>query len=172
MFSGADIQRMQQSATREAARNRREPVVLFSSRDAFEDWRSAPFLGEYKPAGWRPLKVHELRDVAGIGDRLWRVDGEDRALFFVDGSGWGADDEPALSVSQQKAVAVALHDWAEKLRHTVGVGIVEVGQFQAVLGVWIQRADYWERRTRQEERLEKRREKAYAARRRAVAGGR
>lgn len=157
MYSGAEIRRMQQEATRAAARERREPVVLYSEVDALDDWRSAPFLGEYRPAGWIPVTVDQLVNVPGVGARLWRVDGEDRALFFCDASGWGSDDELALSGQQQAELARALHGWAASNHETVGVGVVEAGQFQVVLAVWRQSRDYWALRQRHEDRLARRR---------------
>lgn len=59
-----------------------------------------------------------------------------RGTLFVDTSGWGSDSEPALSFRQQPAAILRVVDeWRER-GFTLYWGLVEVGQFQGVLGYW------------------------------------
>ena len=110
MMSASAIRSLSREAAEEAAAENKEPLVL--EPEDVEDWRtrcgvSIPNLGDHRPAGW---------DIVGDYDD-W---------LFVDKSGMGAPDEPALTISQfldRMEQLVAEHpDW--------GYGIVEEGQFQ------------------------------------------
>ncbi len=62
-----------------------------------------------------------------LDEQFTRVD-----TLFIDTSGWGQDDEPALSMSQ-------LGDRLRQLAEEHGpllLAMVEHGQFQGSLGVW------------------------------------
>lgn len=66
-----------------------------------------PNIGDYRPVGY------ELVDT-----------------LFVDKSGWGADDEPALTVGQL----------LDRLQVNKAYAVIEEGQFQRYLGEFIHRA--------------------------------
>lgn len=168
MFSGQQIHDFQQQAARRAARERVEPIVLYSGDDAWRDWRSAPFIGLHKPAGWRPVRVDELAGSEFLWRSAWRPDDDGELRFFCDSSGWGNDRELALSIGQQQHVALELQKWAKSARLTVGVALVELSQFQAVLSAFAQRADYWKIRERHDAALARRRARAAELRRKGV----
>jgi hypothetical protein len=65
-----------------------------------------PFIGSRTPKGWRKIDS-----------------------WFVDTSGWGAPNEPALTPRQL----------AEKLKPGLGYALTEVGEFQGYLGVFERR---------------------------------
>lgn len=98
MFGLATIRRMSKEATMRARRQRLAPV-----NPAHQSGTRVPFLGDYVPAGY-----------AAVGDP-----------FMVDGSGWGADDEPAMT---QAAFVAHCHAHPAQF-----FGIVEAGQFQVVV---------------------------------------
>ena len=68
-----------------------------------------PFLATYKPKGWK--KVEDL---------------------FCDASGFGSENEPALTIRALKAKMLEYLDKPE----TYGYGILECGQFQCYVGVY------------------------------------
>jgi hypothetical protein len=136
MFSGAQILKFQHEASVKAARNHLSPHVIFSPETAFDDWRSAPFVGEHVERPWRVIEQHEFKDDVELSRALWPSPDDVGAIFLADTRGVGADDEPALSAAQQKAVAALLSAWASRHKLTVGVGLIEVGQFQAVVRVY------------------------------------
>lgn len=71
-----------------------------------------PNLGDHRPRGWK--LIEEL---------------------FVDSTGLGADDEPALSIRQFKDKLIEL----ERSDKAYGYGITEAGQFQLYVGVFERR---------------------------------
>jgi hypothetical protein len=105
MWSLEMIEHLNQQAAKKARRQHNEPTV--PTQEEIESYPPFPFpqLGPYVSPGWE------------------RVEGPE---WFVDSSGFGGDDEPALSVRQFKDV----------LRRYVtdnpdhGFAIVEAGQFQ------------------------------------------
>ncbi len=103
MMSPETIQSMQQDAHQQAADEGKTPYFVEQEDiDAWRAGRSLPFpfpnIGTYDPPGF-----------TAEGDAL-----------FVDSSGFGADDEPALSLSQM----------LDELRPGFGYAIVCEGQFQ------------------------------------------
>lgn len=115
MMSIESIRALSRKAALEAAANKREPFLL--EAEDLEDLRARvegaretngplfpfPFIGNYRPKGWKLVK-----------------------RLFVDTSGFGTDNEPALSVSKLAAA----------LESGFGYALVEVAQFQAYLGVF------------------------------------
>lgn len=131
MFSPEVIHDIQLTAAAEASRERREPLVPWEGADI----RMAPFLGEYVPAGWRPLKWDEVVVERPRGSDWWHGD---EATLFIDATGIGRDDEPCLTYRQA-------YGWVARLlastSETVGVGIREAGQFQVYLGLYVKDDD-------------------------------
>lgn len=60
--------------------------------------------------------------------------------LFVDSSGWGADDEPALSFTQQAREMRKLVEWYWSRGKTLFWGVTLAGQFQVHVGYWTGRA--------------------------------
>jgi hypothetical protein len=110
MMSLAAIQDESRRAARRAAKAALLPYVPIHE-DEVKTYPPFPFpnLGDHRPKGWK--LVEEL---------------------FVDSSGFGEDDEPALSISQLKDKLIKLQG-SDK---TYGYGITETGQFQLYLGVF------------------------------------
>lgn len=86
----------------------KEILVYFEATGRF----NIPFLGTYVPTGW-------IRD-------------DNIQPLFVDSSGFGAEDEPALTISQ---FVKRLETFA-KSTDPYGFGILEAGQFQLYIGVY------------------------------------
>lgn len=78
--------------------------------------------------------LEEVRRSKHIGDAAKQVDRQFKRLgtFFVDTSGLGRPDEPALAYSQ------LLEELKElcQIHGEIQTGIIEFGQFQAYLGAW------------------------------------
>lgn len=97
-------------AARESAARGEEPRLMvaadFNSNESLlRAFKQIPFLGGHTPRGWK--KIESL---------------------FVDSSGLGADDEPAMSIRQ----------FLVKVRNNgpgIGYSIEEVGQFQVYIRV-------------------------------------
>ena len=125
-----DIEQVQEEAREraiEAAREGQVPFVPWPGDYAnLETWqnvcRRLPYLGTYTPPGWLPRGVDTVLDYP----YEW---------FFVDATGLGGPDEPALDIDGFR------RKWGEFVRATDGDGrsyglsIAEVGQFQVQIQV-------------------------------------
>jgi hypothetical protein len=105
MLSLSAIQNLSDEAAQRAAEENREPYVFWDKDEVDRSVRSIPNLGSHVPKGW-----------SEFGDAL-----------FVDKSGMGADNEPALSLDQFKQEVKSIIDSHER---DIGFAIVEEGQFQ------------------------------------------
>jgi hypothetical protein len=76
-----------------------------------EHLRHIPNFGEYRPDGWK----------------LWDT-------YFVDSSGFGGEDEPAMTYSQFINVVKAN---TKAVGPGLGYAFIEVGQFQVVIGEFV-----------------------------------
>lgn len=110
MMDLATIQELNREAGEEARDAGREPYT-FSEFDVknlhngdLYPIRKIPRLGDYTPKGWK--KIDSL---------------------FVDSSGFGREDEPALTAQQ----------FAKKIERGLGYGIGSVGQFQLYIDVFV-----------------------------------
>lgn len=121
MMSLSTIRHMSEEAGREAAQRNMQPYVPYNEEDVQrmpggELWngkRGFPFphLGDHQPAGWTDT-------------------GES---YFVDSSGLGRDDEPALTWEQFNRRLIA--EVVQSPRR-LGLGITEVGQFQLYVSIF------------------------------------
>lgn len=114
MMHPAEIRHRSTEAAKKAAAENKEPFVFFDRKEV----RACPpfnfpFLGDYEPPGWSQLLEEDL---------------------FVDISGVGAPDEPALTVDQLKDELINL--LVKHKDETVGFAFSEVGQFQGHLRVY------------------------------------
>jgi hypothetical protein len=123
---------LNKKAGREARKESLEPKVL--SQDEIVELQdgnikpisSIPYLGTHVPSGWKKFNVNKYKDHFDFpswwyGRKILRS-GE----LWCDSSGFGAEDEPALTVSQfLKCVLVLL-----KINPKLGFGLHSTGQFQ------------------------------------------
>ena len=101
------IQQQARDAAIESAETNAVPFNYWTMDvDGFETF-PFPFLGDYVPDGWEEVDRH-----------------------FVDSSGYGANDEPALSGSQFREIIKTRN----ALDMATGWAIVQVGQFQVYVG--------------------------------------
>lgn len=108
MMSPSTIRTIQQEAAEKAATERRIPFVYWDGDDLAPPF-PFPNLGDYTPKGWE------------------RTD-----HFMVDSSGFGSPGEPALTTDQ---LVDKIKDTITKNPgKTIGWAVIEVGQFQVVLG--------------------------------------
>lgn len=114
MMSPSTIRSLNEEAAERAAQEGLTPYVFFDTvevdRAASRSRFPFPYIGDHEPEGWTEVERH-----------------------FVDSSGFGADDEPALSVRQFTRVLRDAIDEA-KGKHLVGWAIVSAGQFQVYVG--------------------------------------
>jgi hypothetical protein len=108
MMSSSQIAALSAKAARKAARTKGTPLLVeredvIDKTTLFEHLRQMPFLGTYEPEGWN--KVEEL---------------------FVDSSGFGAPDEPAMTQEQ----------FLKAVKPGLGYAITEAGEFQVYVGVY------------------------------------
>lgn len=99
MYSIEMIKQMNRDAAKAA--KGRSPYIAKCDRD--EGVLHCPNFGDYRPKGWKLVET-----------------------LFVDSSGWGGDDEPALSISS----------FIDKVRDGFGYAVIEQGQFQVCVGVF------------------------------------
>ncbi len=140
MYSLDYIRSSAKEQARAAAKQKREPIVLFSADTAYEDLRRAPYLGDYCPKGWRPVSPEWKVALVERGVRakaLFDGNGRSAGLWvFADATGVGGADEPALCTDELKLLASGLVEIAAERGAVVGVSIVEIGQFQVHLAVF------------------------------------
>jgi len=103
MWGLGTINYLNQQAARKARKRRRTPFVP-AGPEAVEGWPPFPSLGDYDPPGWERT------------EESW----------FVDKTGWGRNDEPALTLEQLKR---QLQEYIV-VNPGHGFGITEEGQFQ------------------------------------------
>lgn len=113
MMSQSYIDEIAAEAAAEAEAEGLEPeraesvLAHFKSHGSF----NIPFLGDYVPEGWERTTFEPL---------------------FVDSSGFGSDNEPALSVRQ---FVRKLEEYS-KARDHIALGIIEAGQFQLYVATY------------------------------------
>jgi hypothetical protein len=100
MVDLATINKMNRESGMKARKSGREPFVLRSDSDR-DDLRKIPNFGTYRPKGWHLVRT-----------------------LFVDSSGFGASDEPAMTFGQ----------FSKEAKVGYGYAIVEAGQFQVYIG--------------------------------------
>lgn len=111
MMDLATIRAISDRAAREAARAEKRPYIVFNA-DEVKTWKvfPFPFLGSYVPKGWRLIEK-----------------------LFVDKTGWGYESEPAMT---HAALRKRLIENCDK-KKTYGYALVEEGQFQVYVGVYV-----------------------------------
>jgi len=135
------IREIQAEETARAARLNKAPVVLFSVDTAVDDVRRAPWLGEYVHPNWRLADYGDFRDAIGLSDYA-AFDREPGIWLFIDKSGMGDRSEPALNGEELDELLPRLVERAEELDETIGVGIVEEGQFQIHIALYVRSVGY------------------------------
>jgi hypothetical protein len=104
MMGLAEIIRLNNKACEKAKKAKLLPYVIKDGdREKFPPF-PFPNFGDYRPKGW------EL-----VGE------------YFVDSSGFGMDDEPALSIDQ----------FLKKLKVGHGYALIEEGEFQVYVGEFV-----------------------------------
>jgi len=103
MMSLESIQEMNEEAEQRALEENIQPYVARCDGD--EGIREAPYIGDYQPAGWIKNDV-----------------------FFVDSSGFGGPDEPAMTFEQ----------FLNHVKDGRGYAIISAGQFQVYIQEFIQ----------------------------------
>lgn len=101
------IRKLSRQAGRTARAHGKKPWFPPGPTVDIDDIRHIPNLGTYRPAGYR--KTQEL---------------------FVDKTGWGGEDEPAMTVSS------FLKFVNDNLPNAYGYAITEEGPFQIYIGVF------------------------------------
>ena len=114
MFSLEAIRALEREAAQQAQEDRLEPVVptveQIDSIGSAHPKIKIHSLGDYTPSGWERT------------EQQW----------FVDSSGWGRSDEPALTIDRFRE---ALRTY-NKEHPTHGVAVVEEGQFQCYVAAF------------------------------------
>lgn len=132
MMSLYQIEAESRKAARRSAATHLTPLVVSDPSEVY----GAPFIGNRVPRGWKVLKYTDLNPIIDISTYRRGFYGDSDTLgilLFVDSSGWGADDEPALGKAGLEA---AVRDILTATDETVGFAIYEVGQFQAHIRVF------------------------------------
>jgi len=113
MMSLGSIHQMSRETGKRAAQMAMMPYVPIHEEEIYT-YPPFPFpnIGDHRPKGW------ELVDT-----------------LFCDSSGFGAEDEPALSVRQLRRKLIEL----QRSDKAYGYAVIEVGQFQLHLGVFERR---------------------------------
>ena len=113
MMSAQQMNRLADEAAQRAAQRHTRPAA-----GPFSPQHKIPFLGDYVAKGFRRIDAPNPPRTMGCND----------GYLFVDASGFGNEREPALTQAEFKAYCNA--------NPALYFGIVEVGQFQVVIGVY------------------------------------
>ena len=123
--------------SRKAAELRRPPVMIFSEETALEDAGRALWLGEYPHPRWQRARHTDYKEALEPWHHAALSMADDWLWLYIDNSGWGEDGEAALSYNKLGVLLPALVERADG--RTLGVGIVDEGQFQCHLGLYVRR---------------------------------
>lgn len=131
MMSTQEILRLSDEAEARAKRENKKPRIfgtyIAERRDFLaREVRGIPFVGKYLPADFERVPRAELRTPETMSPQRLTWLGCDDEFVFVDSSGFGARDEPALTFDEFVDLVAA--------NPGLGWGIVESGQFQVVIG--------------------------------------
>lgn len=127
MMSAEYIRQLQDEAAYRAFEEGQTPLVPWHTGELSH----APYLGDYVPEGWRTATWADVPLRKPRGSDWWNGD---QACLFVDSSGWGDADEPAITFGEADTFVTRLLDVDGR---TWGVGIVQAGQFQVYIGLYI-----------------------------------
>ncbi len=133
MMSAETILDMQSAAAAIASRDHMMPMVPFENT-LERDLYGMPNLGDYVPYGWRLADCGEFDSLPGSG---YQRNDPSNPLLFVDSSGWGSSGEAAMTPEQFYSAARSIMGEAAQQNKTVGFGLVEQGQFQCYVGVFV-----------------------------------
>jgi len=126
---------MNKKQGRKAKRNGRAPTqfeeedIIQAEEGLLTPLKKITNLGNYIPKGWKRFNTNELKDQLGL-PYDWKF--LDNGGLFVDSSGFGSDNEPALSVRQCLETISKLF----RIRGDLGFAICSEGQFQLTIGVY------------------------------------
>jgi len=127
MMDLGTIRELQADAALRAAEAKLEPWIVWPDDVGnVERLRRIPNLGTHLPDGWRRV---DSVDEIGPHRSQWNTGRPDgKRGYFVDKSGFGSPNEPALTAQEM----------ADLLKPGYGYAIVEEGQFQITIGVFKQ----------------------------------
>jgi hypothetical protein len=136
MLGPETIRNISDVAAYRAAEEGKKPLAIWRGNEE-QDVRGIPFLGDYCPVGYRPATFLDVRTETALPftqaqallARYGYRSAGDVVDLLVDASGWGSEDEPALTFAGFAAIAGGGY-WA----------IVEEGQFQIVARLYVKDA--------------------------------
>lgn len=126
MMSLSTMLAMRREAEVKSQRNHTKPAFWLHHAQRLN--KKVPFIGDYRPEDFGLVDRESLAVPENVP--AWKVHDSicDAPFVEVDLSGWGADYEPALTREEFLAVA--------RVNPDVGWALVEVGQFQGVVGAF------------------------------------
>lgn len=95
--------------------------------------RDIPNLKDKNIKGWIKFDLNKIKNDLPYNTKIYEADNKKHGAFFVDSSGFGADDERAMTVTQFIKSILKLYT----ITKNIGLAIVEVGQFQVKIGVFV-----------------------------------
>jgi len=138
MFDLATIKHMNSEAGLRASEEFKRPQVLTADNfieldnDNIEPIRTIPDLGDYEPDNWNRFDLGAIKNQFTYSYKIYSGDNEGFGAFFVDAAGFGGDDEAALTIPQFITSLKELYE----INASLGIAIVETGQFQVKIGVF------------------------------------
>lgn len=126
MMSLGTMLSMREDAARKARRNHTKPAYWMRSQGALN--KPVPFIGDYRPEDFELVDRETL--VVPEDVPAWKVHYAicDAPYLEVDISGWGTPSEMVLTSAEFLRLAESNPD--------IGWALVEVGQFQGVVGAF------------------------------------
>ena len=136
MMSASAIQHLQDEATEMAAQESMSPMPLWDENTVMDDVRRSPSVGEYVHPEWQPASYQDFENC--LEDASYACYDQDPGIWvFCDSSGFGSPGEPALTFRQLVKMLERCVVRAGEMGLTLGTTIVEEGQFQIHLGLFV-----------------------------------
>lgn len=137
MMDSATMDELQSKSAYHARVNNIKPK-MFSEDEIFKMsdgdisvLRDIPDLGHYRPQGWKRFNIIEIKNKLKHKYKILN-NNKNHGTLFCDASGFGCNDEPAMTVYECLETIQEL----DHIKKNLGYGIVRTGQFQIELGVF------------------------------------
>lgn len=124
MLDGATIRALSRRAARRSAQERLVPTIIWPGDAEDLGGLKIPFIGDRCPRGWKRVRLDEGFEPGRRG--VYLGDNRGYGAYFVDSSGLGGTGEAALAIGE----------FAERLKVGYGYAVVEAGEFQVKVGVY------------------------------------
>lgn len=138
MMDLSTMNELQQQATIDARELSLQPKTFTNAEiedlqdGDVQSFRDIPNLGQYRDGAWKRYNLNKIKELLPYPGKTVDNGNKGYGSLFCDASGFGSENEPALTQRELRDTIIELHKHNSKF----GFGIVYVGQFQIEIGVF------------------------------------